>query len=75
MIFRIRAKIVTKAGKNKIIKEPSGAWKIWVSVLPAKGIANDRVVELVAKEFKTAKSNVIIVKGLRGKEKVIEVNL
>ena len=75
MIFRIRAKVITKAGRNEIIKEPSGSWKIKVSVLPIKGQANDRVIELVAQEFKTAKSNVQIVKGLKGKEKVIEVQL
>ncbi|MFA6533904.1 MAG: DUF167 domain-containing protein [Patescibacteria group bacterium] len=75
MLLRIRAKIITKAGKNQIAKDPSGAWKIWVSVPPVKGKANDRVIELVAQEFKTAKSNVAIAQGLRGKNKVIEVNL
>lgn len=75
MLFRIRAKVVTKAGKNQIVKDPSGAWKIWVSVLPVKGEANERVIELVAAEFKTAKSNVTIAQGSRGKNKVIEVNL
>ena len=33
------------------------------------------IAELIAKEFGTAKSNVTIIKGLRGKEKVIEVNI
>ena len=75
MIFRIKAKVVTKAGKNEIIKEPSGSWKIWVSCPPTKGLANDKVIDLVAKEFGVAKTNIQIVKGLRGKEKIIEVNL
>lgn len=75
MIFRIRAKIVTKAGKNEIIKEPSGAWKIWVSCPPTKGKANERVINLVAKEFNTAKTNIKIIKGLRGANKIIDVEL
>ena len=73
MIFRIKAKVVTKSGKNQIVKEQDGSWKIWVSVPPTKNKANEKIINLVAKEFGTAKTNVEIVKGLRGKEKIIEV--
>ena len=75
MIFRIKAKVVTKAGKNEIVKNPDGSWKIRVSAPPVKNKANEKVIELIAREFNTSKDMVKIVKGLRGKEKIIEVEL
>jgi len=75
MIFRIRIKVTTKAKKNELTKEPNGSWKVRVTCAPTKGEANERVIELIAEEFKTAKSNVSIVHGLRGKEKVVEIQM
>lgn len=75
MIFRIRARIVTRAKENKIIKEPGGAWKLRVTAAPSGGKANEQVIELIAKEFATAKSNIEIVHGLTSRDKVIEVSL
>lgn len=73
MIFRIRAKVTTRARANSITKNPAGKWVIRVTAAPSSGQANDRVIELLADEFRTAKSNITIVQGLRRNEKVIEI--
>ncbi|MEK7139429.1 MAG: DUF167 domain-containing protein [Patescibacteria group bacterium] len=73
MIFRLRAKVRTKARANSITKDPTGKWVIRVTAAPSSGQANDKVVELLAEEFNTAKSNITIVQGLRSNEKVIEI--
>ncbi|MFA5075986.1 MAG: DUF167 domain-containing protein [Patescibacteria group bacterium] len=73
MIYRIKIKVVTKASRDQIIHEPDGSWKVRVTVAPTQGKANDRVIELMADEFKTAKSNIQIIHGLRNKEKIVEI--
>lgn len=73
MIFRIRAKVITKARENSVAKDPTGKWVIRVTAAPSSGQANERVIELLSDEFNTAKSNIEIVQGLRSNEKVIEV--
>ena len=75
MILKIRAKVVARARENKIIKEKDGSWKIKVTTAPTGGKANDKIIELIALEIDTAKTNVTIVKGLRSKEKTIEIFL
>lgn len=73
MIFRIRAKVITKARENSVAKDPSGKWTIRVTAAPSSGQANERVIELLSEEFNTAKSNIEIVQGLRSNQKVIEI--
>lgn len=75
MIIRIKLRVVTKAREDKIIKEPSGAWRVRVVDAPTKGKANAKVCELLAEEFKTAKSNVTVVHGLTTRDKVVEIQM
>ncbi|MFA5358599.1 MAG: DUF167 domain-containing protein [Patescibacteria group bacterium] len=74
-MFRLKIRVAARANKNEIIKEPSGAWKVRVTAAPTAGKANDQVIELISEEFKVAKSNIVIVKGLRGKDKTIEIQM
>ncbi len=41
---------------------------------PVEGKANERLVELLAEHFKVPKSQIKILKGLTGKNKIVKVN-
>ncbi len=75
MIVRLRIKVQAKAKENSLKRESDGSWKAKVTAAPTGNKANERVIELVAQEFKTAKSNVSIFQGLRNKEKIIDISL
>lgn len=50
---------------NKIIAK--------INALPAKGEANLKLIEVLAKYFKTPKSNIKIISGHKSKNKIIEI--
>ena len=47
---------------------------VWVSAPPAEGQANEAVVRIVAERLRVPPSSVGIVRGGRGREKLIEVH-
>jgi len=52
-----------------------GVYKVYVSVPPIEGRANQRVIELLSDFFKVKKSQISIISGLKSKEKTIEIYL
>jgi len=70
---RIHVRITPNAGKNSI-KEEEGKLKIKVSAPAVDGKANKAVIELLATYFKIRKSAISIVKGEKGRDKIIEIN-
>jgi uncharacterized protein (TIGR00251 family) len=70
----IEIKITTGANKNEIIRdEKNKIIKIKVCTLPIDGQANKEIIKLISKEYKTAKSNIEIIKGLKNKNKKIKI--
>lgn len=70
----IEIKITTRANKNEIIRdEKNKIIKIKVCSLPIDGQANKEIIKLISKEYKTAKSNIEIIKGLKNKNKKIKI--
>ena len=70
--MQIKIRVVTNARAERIIKEKD-IYKVYVSVIPEKGKANDRVTKLIADFFSVRKSQVEITKGHKSKEKTIVV--
>ncbi|HEC75920.1 MAG TPA: DUF167 domain-containing protein [Thermoplasmatales archaeon] len=68
----IKIKVVPNADKNEIIEE-GDRLKIKVTSPPAGGRANKKVVEMLAKFYGVKKKCIRIKKGLRSREKVIEI--
>ena len=67
-------KVLPRSSQNKIIgKMSDGTLKIKLTAPPVDGEANKKLIELLSKEFKVAKSRIKIIKGLRGKNKVVEI--
>lgn len=67
---KIKIKVHTKASKAKVVYG-TDVLDVYVTEIPENGKANAAVIKLLAKEFKTAKSNVSIVSGLTSRIKTI----
>ncbi len=71
--MKISVKVKTNARENSIKLLETGIYEVKVSVPPEKGKANLKVIELISKELKIAKSGITLVKGETSKEKLFEI--
>ncbi|MFA5009934.1 MAG: DUF167 domain-containing protein [Patescibacteria group bacterium] len=72
--MRIKVKVITRASRNAIEKLREGSFKVWVTVAPEKGKANQAVIELLALEFEVPRSLVRLTSGATSSEKVFEID-
>lgn len=68
---RLTVTVNPKSRLNQVIKTGETAYTVNTQVIPSAGKANQAVVKLLAEYFKTNK--VFIVKGLRSRQKLVEV--
>lgn len=73
--MKITVKVKPNSRENSIKKLENGSFEAKVSVPPEKGKANQKVIELLAKELKIAKSRITLIKGETSKEKIFEADL
>lgn len=73
--MKIHVLVKPNARENSIKQLENGSFEVKVSVPPEKGKANQRVVELLAKELKIAKSKITLIKGETSKEKLFEAEI
>ncbi len=59
--------------KKARVEETEEGLKIWVDAPPRDGKANKRLVEILAKYYRAKKSEIKIISGEKGREKIIEV--
>ncbi len=71
--MRISVKVKPNARENTINEVAPGSFEVRVSVPPEKGKANKKVLDLLARHFHTAKSNIELISGETNKEKVFEI--
>lgn len=71
MLLNIR--VVPRSSKNEISQMADGSYKIKLTTAPVDGKANEALIALLSKEFGVAKSGIRVVKGERGRNKVIEI--
>lgn len=69
--------VTPKASSNriKIEEQADGAklYRVYVTVTPEDGKANEAVLKLLAKELKVSKMSLKILQGHKGRRKVVEV--
>ncbi len=70
---RLHLFVQPKASKNEIIGPFNGAFKIRITAPPLEGRANDAVIEFLSEIFKTAKRNVLLVKGDTHRHKTVDI--
>lgn len=68
----INVKVVPNSRKPSVEKS-DGGYRIKVDALPHGNAANERLVEILAMYFGVRESSVRIVKGLRSRDKSIEI--
>lgn len=71
--MRIKVKVITRASRNAIEKLREGSFKVWVTMAPENGKANEKVTELLALEFGLPKSEVRLVSGATSSQKIFEI--
>ncbi|MFH1847389.1 MAG: DUF167 domain-containing protein [Candidatus Omnitrophota bacterium] len=71
--MRIKIRVIPKSSRQEIV-EKDGILKVYVKVAPEKGKANKAVQGLIAKKYKVRKSDVTIVAGRIGRDKLVEVS-
>ena len=74
----IQLRVTTRASSNsiKIEKQADGTtlYRIYVTVIPENGKANDAVIKLLSKHFGLSKSSFEIIQGQTNRNKTIRVN-
>ena len=74
MTRQIKARVIPRAKKTKIVEIlADGTLKIKLKAPPIDGKANKELVRFLSKEFSVAKSKIVIVRGEKGRNKVIEI--
>jgi uncharacterized protein (TIGR00251 family) len=71
--MRIYVKIKPKSAEKKIKKINKNQFEIKLTALPIKGEANQQLIELLSKYFKTAKTNIKIIGGKSARTKIIDI--
>ncbi|MEF3692506.1 MAG: DUF167 domain-containing protein [Candidatus Moraniibacteriota bacterium] len=72
--MRIYAKVIPRASRNEVEKKGENEYKIKVTAPPVGGEANQMVIKILAKHFKTAKSAITIAGGKSAKIKIIDID-
>ncbi len=68
--FNVR--VTPHAKQNKVV-ESDGVLRVYTTVAPENGRANNAVIELLADYLDVPKSRIKILKGLTGRDKVFTV--
>lgn len=71
--MRLNVRVIPRSSKNELTILPDGSLKAKLTVPPVEGAANEKLVELVAKRYEVAKTRVTVIKGAKGKNKIIEI--
>jgi len=68
----VKVKVISQAKKVRI--EPlSDSLKVYLTKPPLNDKANKQLIEVIAKHYQVKKSKVSIIKGLKQKEKILEI--
>jgi uncharacterized protein (TIGR00251 family) len=71
MIVNIR--VIPRAKQNKVVEE-AGRLKVYLTAPPVEGKANDLLIEVLAEHFGLKKKQLRLVRGEKGRDKMVEVN-
>jgi len=69
---KINIRVIPRAKKNLVKIEPDRL-KVYLTAPPQDGKANKLLVEVLAEHFQVKKKQVVIVRGEKSQDKVIEI--
>ena len=70
MLLNIR--VTPNAKQNKVVKEDERL-KVYLTAPPVEGKANKALIKFLAEYFQTKRSKINIVRGLKSRDKVVEI--
>ena len=65
--------VTPRSSRNEVVPQDDGTYRVYVTVPPADGEANRRVITLVAKHFSVSRSSATIVRGHKGRKKTLVI--
>lgn len=69
----IKVRVTPNAKEAELVKNSDGEFEARVDEKAEGGKANKRLVEMVSEHLGIPKSRIVIVRGIRGRDKVLEV--
>jgi len=71
--MRINIRVIPKAKQNKVVVEHDRL-KVYLTAPPVEGKANQALMEILAEHYGVRRSQVKIISGLKGRDKVVEIS-
>ena len=71
--MKLTVRVIPNAKKTQILKE-EGILKVKIDAPPSEGRANKRLVEVLADYFSVPKTRVEILRGIRSRNKIVQIN-
>jgi len=71
--MKVRVKVIPSSKRAKVDVAQNGVLVVKVNAPPQKGLANKRLVEVLADYFRIPKSSVKIIHGFTSKMKLVEI--
>ena len=72
-VRRLAVRLQPKASRSEVTGEKGGVIQIRVTAPPVDGRANEALIKFVAKRLGIARSQITLVRGERGREKLLEI--
>ncbi|MEJ2725511.1 MAG: DUF167 domain-containing protein [Deltaproteobacteria bacterium] len=69
----LQIKLIPKSSKNQILGKEGPAYRVKVTAPPVEGLANEALIELLAKTLKVPKKDLKILSGQRSRLKLVGV--
>ena len=67
-------RVIPRSKKNEIIDLGGNRLKVKVTSPPEGGRANKELVESLARYYKKTRSSIIIAKGIKSRDKIVEIS-
>jgi hypothetical protein len=71
---KINVRVIPKAKQNKVVVEPDRL-KVYLTAPPVEGKANQALIEILAEHYGVRRSQVRIISGQKGRDKVVEIGV
>jgi uncharacterized protein len=73
-VAQIRVRLTPRAAREQISASDGGSYVVRVTAPPVDGRANDALCRLIARRAGVAPSRVTLLRGAKGREKVLQVD-
>lgn len=71
--MNLEVRVQTRASQNKVVTLSAAKFKVYVTVAPEDGRANQVVLELLSDHFGLSRSCFRIIKGEKTRDKIISI--